>query len=165
MAQKNNQKNVAGLFWARILTREEKLPVAQDLRVGIDMMNIFAMENSPSSEFNRELILAFINKVDQCFGRDDSCDVDCMCIKLDYSPIGLPADAAKDAGSSFDEFPAGKLTMTFGSPEDDNLILTSENNASYRRVINASEYVEENARKAYETLDNGSNGESKSHSM
>lgn len=165
MALKNNQKNVAGLFWAGILTREEKLPVAQDLGVGIGMMNIFAMENSPSSDFDRELILTFINKFDQCLGRDDSCDIDCLKIVLDYRPRGLLADAAKAAGIPLYYFPMGKLTMTFGSPEDDNLILSSENKASYRRVINASEYVEENARKAHETLDNGSNGESKSHSM
>ena len=164
MALTSNQKNAAALFWAGILTREEKLPVAQDLGVGIGMMNIFAMENSPSSDFDRELILTFINKFDQCLDNVDSCDIDCLQIVLDYRPIGLLAEAAESAGI-LDNFPMGKLTMRFGSPEDDNLILRSENIASYRREINASEYLEEYSRKVHENLNNGSSGASKSHSM
>ena len=165
MALTSNQKKAAALFWVGILTRSERLTVNHaDLGLGANQMKIFNFGFNERPSIDLQSITDFFGDFIKRLDNVDSCDVDCLRIILDYQPIGLLAEAAEAAGILYN-FPRGKLTMTFGSPEEDNLILTSENNASYRREINASKYVEEYLRKVHENPAHDSSGESKSLSM
>lgn len=166
MALTSNQKKAAAFFWVGILTREEKLTVnLADLGLGANQMKIFNFGFNECPSIDPDMITVFVGDIIKRLDNVDSCDVDCLQIILDYRPIGLLAEAAEAAGILDNFFPKGKLTMTFGSPEEDNLILTSDNSPNSQKKINASEYVEKYSRKVPENLNNGSSGESKSHSM